>query len=1396
LFTCFQKVLNKLKRQTFSWNKIQAPAKVRSRKGQVAVILMLVIAAALIFYAVSLNVGKLSNTKTLTTMASNMGASKMASQMASYGQVLFMETLGGKKRVCGLTGIASALVSIVVTVVCIIVIATSYGSGTTAVTAFWTAVVGLALSVVSLVLQITYIQPGITEMWNKITAETLEMADQFVENGVRAGLQQVVTDPKMIPDIDDLDADTIFGFEDSDGDGQYKALDEYSRYAFYYTERLKAIEMMDTSIMEAFQDALRDFVYEDVNTDWGIYDPAVDFTQDPPVCAVNCCYMSPGTQVYSYCNPCCLPDQIQDPTDMEAPYDMLDIRPSCCDTGEASECGISATCTNPNWSPFLGGAAGDFPWVADEYAENYDNTFVSFMEALGWDDEHTGYRRDMTGAIAGDPLTLPDEYEDGIPQIDDTALNDFRIEDTIGFANLDGKPGIFSYFWKLMDWGTDLNNVTRQCQWCDEDGGPSMVCPVDHPPLWEEPQLTLPSDPTTLQFDISYCVDNLSDNQAGNFDNGLGRTFPYPPVAVDIIEVPPNVLAEDDQCAQNIFQYNSSDIAEEQELVGFWKPGADRYCNRTVSGDPTANSMTWPYEGACPGHGTYPDPEYGYPINCTCEDAGSSGCGPASNFHADVLDDMVYGLPEFVEWADSILAYTPQRLARDFVAWYPDAADWIEPPAPPATDSTDPPCYLCEETDDDGNVIGPHVGYLWVWQAEMEVISERIDRWLTNYNDDFNYQGTSPFTNGAGGDVWCKPTNTAPLNMPASNCLSGAENSAMTRAGTENESVLAVLDCFNWNVTDDWGGVVSGGNTSKFNLCSDPVECRANEDLCKNSLPRSVVPDFCTDHGANDVWVDSDPANETLFQNCEAVFSDPAAVEPDNGEPGPGDLDDGGPVCGSTRSADCGTQMYYPANHECNDNCSIISTSGRYQELLPDLTFDPATYVDVTYWETCNYELYEWVSDWQWVDNGSWVDNPDVPCPTPDEPDKMCDGGQTWVSNWELEDQGQMEWVPYTKNCPYDIEELDEANDCAVGDPDGFETALGRAISLAGGSCAQHGVEWQRGGFFDSDYTGPGVPIPRDEKRYVGFIEAVAEAATESVNQMDKLSFRQAFLDRRILELELIQDLMDFAADEFEEFLTGPAADLIQARIDYDEMDTGLPYHAVYGWQDDPPEDAPPDTVGQWHVVRVDARSPDRCDNQCSLDYQSSGNWPRVKTYTKDWGTSRCYELTDTDGRVKMRVTRYDEPLFYGSGGGGAAETREKSAVYFPTGKKIWDFRADLPLDDSGRPPPSAHNLGLTCAGSMVDDPPGLPAPYNIPPPTGKGDIYKGAYLLNNPYEDSNCWARSARLLTHGVSTETCAEYYFHEGLVSGMSVRFVDCPGEGAHSGLGRFMTTYRPPD
>src|SRR3990167_5038911 len=127
----------------------------RSSQGQIAIILILVIAGMLIFYAVTLNFGKISQAKALTTIASNVSAGQLGSAMASYGQNLSMTNLKGKKKLCFTTNLFTFIISMVIGA---LLVWATWGEGWY----FALALIGLALSVVAFALQVVVVQPGIT----------------------------------------------------------------------------------------------------------------------------------------------------------------------------------------------------------------------------------------------------------------------------------------------------------------------------------------------------------------------------------------------------------------------------------------------------------------------------------------------------------------------------------------------------------------------------------------------------------------------------------------------------------------------------------------------------------------------------------------------------------------------------------------------------------------------------------------------------------------------------------------------------------------------------------------------------------------------------------------------------------------------------------------------------------------------------------------------------------------------------------------------------------------------------------------------------------------------------------------------------------------------------------
>jgi len=1095
--------------------------------GQVAVILILVVAAALIFYAVSINLGRVSQGKTVTTIAADTAASTLGSYMASMGQSVFKTSLGGKRKVCGWTGI---LITIIAVIIAIIIIIVTWGSGTP----FAMAIVSLVLALGALAMQVMVIQPGLTSAWSDIIWHTMEMRDAFVEQGVQAALGSAVTDPVQVPDFTDSDGDRLWGL-----DAGNQPLDEASRFGLYYMEqRINTIPPPASTDVQDFLDALKGFLLDD-GDNWGLYDDS------GPVCA--------PFNNSSECDPSCVPST--EPA----------IRQNCEDN-----------------SPY----GTDYPWVYDAYRGNPLNAFISFQEQLGRDDEHARYRKN--------PLD-PNGMQNFVP------ASGFRLEDTTGFyrppyypAN-DNRTGSFPFFYKIADWKVDLSapldlmNKPEQCYWCDPREPTVGACLAGQPA--EIPQLVLPAGnpPGGALYDTSFCVDG-TNLAAGVVVVPDRVVLPGPPGPGGKIE------ADDDQCAQS---------AAGNPVIGIWKRGGDRFCS--PGGD------QFPYWGMCPKFGSCPADDLG----CAC---GDPGAAPAALWPDDLLDELVYGLNFFIEWAQAAVVADAAQLGKNFRSWYLDAAQWIEGGAAApmqGSSATSSPtcdddlsssfscCYLCDQKD--GALVG--------WYEGIQEIRNRLEAWR-----DTSFVSPSCSDLDA---AWCVPPAGCPW-IPAGEAATFDNNDTNGDGTPDGPNGIRgdfedVVNCLNWNAN------VDGGNANRFNMCKTGCENGLVDDFAQantwcSALPRSLVPGFDTT-----AYI---PTNISELVACQNTLTAGCGVDP------------------------ALTCVAYGTTYVCSDAAAVI----------------PAA-------------------------------------------------------------------------------------------------IAGR---IAAGSCAA---------------TGAG-----------GFKTLVDQSIPEATNQVAKFRKRHTFLSRRLAEMDSLLSALRAAENQFYQFLTcddndgdtepdGAACRLIKARIDFDNKKTGLPYHAIYGWQGEPAKGQPPGS-GKWHVVRADARIPERCDKACNVSQTPTGDprWPWVKTYTKNWGTKRCYELAGTDGVVKVRVGRYDE-------------TSALSTLLFPNGVEIWKpsfLRGDRPLTAD------PLDIEAKCTSNMLPDPDGSLASL--------GSYYYGAFMLNERLDNApdpecvancqidpdppgctalcpmttnkDCWDLANELLSTGVNSEACVQYYYHgqEGDRSGMDFKFVPC--------------------
>lgn len=1528
-------------------------------KGQVAIILILMTAVALIFYAVTLNLGRLSAAKTMSTLAAEQSASVLASQMASYCQKLVKENLKGRLEVCDKTSLFTAIISfiIIIIIVVIAIILAPYTSGGSLVgggklTALFIVmlVAAVALSLASVIMQATIVQPGITDMWNKIIGETMSMKNQFVESGVRAGLEASVSDNGEVADVFDLDNDRVWGFN---GD---VPRDMVSRFGFYYTERLKTIQTPDDTEIMAFIRNLDDFMHGDclyytaechavvpAEGRTGIVDEAWGLS-DPLYVAANC--TTNGGTPNPVCGPvpkpspgniCCAPDEVEDPLSGAT----VPIRPECCEIALPAGCGEYASCMNPgdsvspysNPAPVIG---TQFAWVFDPFIENnYNNAPDAPTLPLGpnprvCDPLQAGYPGTCCGnnicevLFAGTPGITDDVWEDHQTNNEGSAGDDptidnfagfqwycpqdcykslreeigkddeharyykdtsnrsnlvqfpeglgsigFRAEDSSGFykghaPHDDGQVGVYPLFWRMSEWGWDLNQAfaTPSLDYCYWDASAACVAAgvLDHGELQSNRLGSgglLPMDPpaVTLNFDQTTHVNATMHNTAVATD---------PPLAADRITLPnPNyIIANAVDCAQEAF-----DDLVAFPALGFWKQGSDRFC----SGGDVVGDTNWPYNANCPKSGamgvcncwefddvsgswvacatpTYPcptctipctrlDPNTGaevactedwmdgngdpatVPADCACGDPGTLA---AANWPEDVLEDFAYAITEFLQAGTEILMKPSQELVNNFDSWYEQLVMWIEPfndggSTSPTNRTTTPACYNCE-----GTAAEPFEGVLWRWASDLEEIRARL----------LNFSLMPHVAQGGNlcGNAWCVPDTS--LCGTFAGVHEEHDKEELTFDSNTNGvtgDIEDVAACLRYNVEDsrdivrlenancistglpfdeNCNGVpkeylfvnTARGNAEKFLGCinhCDPANCRF--------LPRSLVPGF--DAIAFDAI---DDALVLALDNCINTFVP--------GVPGPAPADpnmsvaDCQTVCGGMFPG--GTDPYglnaAPYNvpawvnpvvnwiPQCNAECSVWCGGADATGFLAAVTAAAADFsqTTITLVQRAQYEICM-------NSTGGGA----IACRT------FCSDvaiNHPLLSNYgwfaPMSPSIDLPSVVSTGSCAHWWDGVSDA-----GGPPGFWTAINTAKVTGGGSCTD---------------TTPG-----------GYLDLLNQSYNEALNQVEKFRTRMDFLDNRIAELNHAIGVFETAVDKFNAFLNGPAQDIIQYRINYEDgTDNGLPSAAVYFWQS-PPND-PGDIIGTgaWHAVRVDVRTPGRCEGRCNPSQNGPQPWPSIKTETHNWGTKRCFFIINYVGTVKARVSRVDQDQSFVGG------------MLFPNGVPIWDFRFNHPL----RPQTSQFDftpLGRTCGASvpgafvcsngkcesaaevadaacgwqdcnlvpdcgdgscgsgengfncydcadnqsccgdlMVANPGpegAVPAAYiaTFPNMAPSGPevrkIYSGALILNKPIADgsaldnSRCWLHVNSLLTRGVSSEACA-MYFWEG--TGFTHRFVNC--------------------
>lgn len=1322
-----------------------------SQSGQVAVILVIVLAIGLVLYAVVLNLGRVSGQKLTTMAGATHAASTMASMIASYGEQLFQVSLGGETKKCGWTGLLAAILTVVIAIIAVVITVFCAPAGAATWTAGTLAIAGLVFALAALVLEVAVVQPGINQLWNKMMM-SLTLRDRTVEMGVQRALQTTVTDRVQFPDLIDVDTDARFG-NLSDITNKDSAPDYIGRYAFYYTQRLRGITPAGSTLaIDNFITALGNLVDgppKDTTPPanwWGLHDPVCTLTGNNWTGFNHPCCTRSATMP-AFCDPCCQPAlgdlpaccQVSPPTC--AGGEVCATRPACCDTVQ----GCTAPADLKGWLPVHPNTGcaqrspfgATFPWIFQKYPEDTRDQqggvpYLSFRERMGLDDDNDKFfvnpaqpNWDDTVVAPPYPIAADKQILRAPPPIstdplsvkfvraDAPSLND---PPTILGNPLDRKQGIFPFLYKIADWRLqlqqpavpitypvlDFNDV--RCNLCDVrvpvDGRHVGVCPAGILPVPNELQDALGNQqlilPATFSFkgpdslySGGYCVDEINTGDPGQ-----------PPQLSDRVsgQYLYPLLLEDNICA--VGPTVPSAVPPALPPV-YWKRGSDRYCG-----------SWWPYSYYCDKYGS--NPSNGAPFQCVEYDSlgnaiptscacGEAGAGPNYLWPDDGLDEIYYGLEEFFDFAYPLLRQPLGQVKSQFEDWYAQAAEWIEPGCGVGCVGDPTPQSFTQ---------------LARWGVLFELRGQLRAYWQAFH--DFVRPPGNEYVGGAcniavaadDSTVWCIPPAQGAANKYGINQCAGVnpEEAATFDAngnGTRGD-LNDVVECLRFNIEDpayahnpatfarvgpplvDGMGIPYLGNLGKFKACRD----QCGLPRC-SVLPRSLVP------GMNEhVFAGGDPTLITVLTACLA------------------------------------TDTYVECLVDCNNG------AGGPLNPVPALpAFDPGTAAAaiqavVTF---CNA-------------------NPTLTTPCPSGaivPDIVC-------------------------NSPTLASDI---QNCACSYPS-RPAALGSCEPECAGIRPYPAGSYLRA--VEDALVNLGLDCDPNAVPHPNFREMLDQTIKEAEVQKIKFEKRYKFLRGRLTEAEYARQTFVTATDQVTLFLDGgaPSADptvprtgttwdgeqasadsvsehLIWLRMHSSTINPHYTSVAVYVWQDEPKEDL---REGNWHAVKAEVRIPSRCNGACWDD-----TWPTIITYTTSWGMKRCYELTHMTGLVKARVVRYDQ-------------ANVGLPILFPNQSLLWQPRYDHPTLGPGTIGSTASIIGAggICAGSSTLDTyistTGWDGSAN---PTVRS--WYNAFMLNTvPEANGNdgtytaCWDYiHNNFLQHGVESEVCAAYYMGQ---SGFQVKFVDC--------------------
>ncbi|MDD4910618.1 MAG: hypothetical protein PHR44_08100 [Candidatus Omnitrophica bacterium] len=255
----------------------------RKKMGQIATLITLLLAALILFAAVAINIGHLSQRKLSVEQAADAASFNLANNLGSFAHYLSHKFIGDRDHKCKFNwGFFFSIVAAA------FLMAVGFGGflGLTGA-ALTGAQVGAVLATIGVAAQAILIEPAMVRAVNRQFAKMTEQM-KFREGAIQTALFKIVDDPVKVADEFDLDEDGEVGcyYYDAPNPGQEPVCrerrrdirekplgikgDKIGRFSRWYVERLKNVDGYNKDLeakiaqfklkMKAFWDAEQKFM--------------------------------------------------------------------------------------------------------------------------------------------------------------------------------------------------------------------------------------------------------------------------------------------------------------------------------------------------------------------------------------------------------------------------------------------------------------------------------------------------------------------------------------------------------------------------------------------------------------------------------------------------------------------------------------------------------------------------------------------------------------------------------------------------------------------------------------------------------------------------------------------------------------------------------------------------------------------------------------------------------------------------------------------------------------------------------------------------------------------------------------------------------------------------------